>query len=68
LDRYDRSTNTTSMARTTGYTCTAAVRLLALGGFTRKGINPPEALGQQSGAWDFIRAELAKRNVIFTEG
>ena len=67
LDRYDRGTGTTSMARTTGYTCTAAVRLLASGGFTRKGISPPEFLGQEPGAWDFIRADLAKHNVIFTE-
>ena len=67
LDRYDRGTGTTSMARTTGYTCTAAVRLLASGGFARKGISPPEFLGQQPGAWDFIRADLAKHNVIFTE-
>ena len=67
LDRYDRTTGTTSMARTTGYTCTAAVRLLASGGFTRKGISPPEFLGQEPGAWDFIRADMAKHNVIFTE-
>ena len=67
LDRYDRTTGTTSMARTTGYTCTAAVRLLASGGYTRKGINPPEYLGQVPGAWDFIRADLAKHNVLFTE-
>jgi len=68
LDRYDQATRTTSMARTTGYTCTAAVRLLASGGFTRKGISPPEVVGQQPGAWAFIRAEMAKRNVIFTDG
>ncbi|HEX7554805.1 MAG TPA: saccharopine dehydrogenase C-terminal domain-containing protein, partial [Geothrix sp.] len=68
LDRYDRATKTTSMARTTGYTCTATVRLLAKGGFTRKGISPPEFVGQVPGAWDFIRADLAKRGVVFTEG
>jgi saccharopine dehydrogenase-like NADP-dependent oxidoreductase len=67
LDRYDRATGTTSMARTTGYTCTATVRLLAQGGFTRKGISPPEFVGQVPGAWDFIRADLAKRGVVFTE-
>lgn len=67
LDRYDRATKTTSMARTTGYTCTAAVRLLARGGYSRKGISPPEFLGQEPGAWDFIRAELAKRGVVYTE-
>ena len=68
LDRYDRTTKTTSMARTTGYTATAAVRLVASGGFTRKGISPPEFIGRQPGAWDFMRAELAKRGIRFTEG
>ena len=68
LDRYDRATRTTSMARTTGYTCTAAVRLLARGGYSRRGISPPEFVGQEPGAWDFIREDLAKRGVVFTEG
>jgi saccharopine dehydrogenase-like NADP-dependent oxidoreductase len=67
LDRYDRATKTTSMARTTGYTCTAAVRLVAKGGYTRRGISPPELVGQQPGAWDFIREDLAKRGIVFTE-
>ena len=67
LDRYDRATRTTSMARTTGYSCTAAVRLLASGRFSRKGINPPEYPGLEPGAWDFIRADLAKHGVLFTE-
>ncbi len=68
LDRYDRAARTTSMARTTGYTCTAAVRLIAKGGYSRKGISPPEFVGLEPGAWDFIREDLAKRNVIFKEG
>jgi saccharopine dehydrogenase-like NADP-dependent oxidoreductase len=68
LDRYDRVTRTTSMARTTGYTCTAAVRLVARGGYSRKGISPPEFVGQEPGAWDFIRDDLARRGVVFTEG
>jgi saccharopine dehydrogenase-like NADP-dependent oxidoreductase len=68
LDRYDRATKTTSMARTTGYTCTAVVRLLARGGYVRKGVSPPEFIGQEPGAWDFIREDLAKRGVVFTEG
>ena len=66
LDRYDRATGTTSMARTTGYTCTAAVRLVAAGLFQRKGISPPEFVGREGG-WPFIRAELARRGVVFTE-
>jgi saccharopine dehydrogenase-like NADP-dependent oxidoreductase len=67
LDYYDPATKTTSMARTTGYTCTAAVRLVAAGKFTRKGICPPEYIGMEAGAWDFIKAELAKRNITYRE-
>jgi saccharopine dehydrogenase-like NADP-dependent oxidoreductase len=66
LDHYDPATGTTSMARTTGYTCTAVVRAVAQGRYTRKGISPPEYLGRE-GCWDFIREDLAKRNVRFTE-
>ena len=67
LDHYDPATKTTSMARTTAYTCSAAVRLVAAGRFSRAGICPPEFIGQQAGAWDFIRAQLAARNVVYRE-
>jgi saccharopine dehydrogenase-like NADP-dependent oxidoreductase len=67
LDRYDRETGTTSMARTTGYTCTAAVRLVAAGLFDRKGISPPEFVGQDAAAYDFMMRELATRGVVFRE-
>lgn len=66
LDRYDAASGTTSMARTTGYTATACVRAVAQGRFTRKGVSPPEYLGR-GGCWDFVREELAKRSVVFTE-
>jgi saccharopine dehydrogenase-like NADP-dependent oxidoreductase len=39
LDRYDTATQTTSMARTTGYTCNAAVNLIAEGLFLEKGVS-----------------------------
>ena len=42
LDRYDRVNGVSSMARTTGYTATAALRLLAAGTFRPTGIVPPE--------------------------
>lgn len=67
LDRYDQATKTTSMARTTGYTCTAAVRMVAKGLYTRKGISPPEFVGREKGCWAFIREELVKRGVVYTE-
>ena len=63
LDRYDVPSDTSSMARTTGYTCTAAVRLLASGHVVRPGITPPERLGVA--ATDFIFADLARHGVSF---
>jgi len=67
LDRYDRATKTTSMARTTGYTCTAAVRMMTQGLYKRKGVSPPEYVGREKGCWDFIRKELEKRNVVYRD-
>ena len=67
LDRYDQATGVTSMARTTGYTCTAVARLVASGGYTRKGISPPEFVGREPGARDFVLGELKKRGIHFTE-
>jgi len=42
LDRYDRNSNTLSMARTTGYTCSIVTRLVARGVYSKKGISPPK--------------------------
>jgi saccharopine dehydrogenase-like NADP-dependent oxidoreductase len=62
LDRTDRTTGTLSMARTTGYTCTAVAHLVIEGKFSRKGICPPEFLGEQFGA---IEDYLKQRGVIY---
>jgi len=67
LDRYDAETGTLSMARTTGYTCTAGVRLLARGMFREPGIAPPEFVGRASGCYLFVMRELAARGVVFRE-
>lgn len=67
LDRYDRETRTTSMARTTGYTCTAMVRMLAAGLYDRKGVSPPEHVGRDAACYEFVLRELAARNVRFQE-
>ncbi len=70
LDYYDRDSKTSSMARSTGYTCTAAVHLLAKKLFTRKGVFPPEYVGQQKECFDFVLNHLAQRGVCWkkTEG
>src|SRR5690606_1798255 len=53
-DEYDAVNNISSMARTTGYTCTAAVNLLDQGLFTSKGVFPPELVGADEKCFDFI--------------
>ena len=67
LDYYDDSTATISMARTTGYTATCMLRLLASGQYKEAGISPPEFVGKYSEHTEFILSELRKRNVIVNE-
>jgi lysine 6-dehydrogenase len=67
LDRYDEATGTTSMARTTGYTCTAVLRAVANGLWTERGVTPPEMLGRDERCYAFVRDELATRGVVFDE-
>jgi saccharopine dehydrogenase-like NADP-dependent oxidoreductase len=64
-DRYDKTSGIHSMARTTGYTATAAVRLIAGGLYTRKGISPPEYIGFEPSCVDVMLKDLAKRNVVY---
>jgi saccharopine dehydrogenase-like NADP-dependent oxidoreductase len=63
LDRYDPVTKISSMARTTGYTCTAAVNLIAKKMFTEKGVFPPELVGKDKKCFDFVMNYLKQRNV-----
>lgn len=65
FDQYDKATQTSSMARTTGFTCTSAVRLLLEKNYSRLGINPPEYLGEEENNFQFMLDELKKRNVIY---
>ena len=63
FDKYDKETNTSSMARTTGYTCTAAVNLVLKGSYKRKGISPPEYIGSEGNCFDEVLKYLAERNI-----
>jgi len=65
FDRFDGDTGVSSMARTTGYTCTAAVRLLARGLYTEPGITPLELIGRDPACFGFITKELESRGVKF---
>lgn len=66
LDRGDAATGTSSMARTTGYTCTAVAELILAGAFTTPGVHPPERLGAADGVLDAVLAHLAQRSVVVT--
>lgn len=65
FDRYDPKSDVISMARTTGYTATAAVRMIAQGLFREPGITPPERLGPRAECVNFIMSCLEERSVRF---
>ena len=66
-DTYDAATGIHSMARTTGYTATAAVRMLAKGLFADKGVFAPELIGFRPSCVEFLLGELRDRGVIYKE-
>ena len=63
LDFYNHETKISSMARTTGYTCTAAVNLLTQNLFNEKGVFPPELVGKYKNCFDFLIEYLKERKV-----
>jgi saccharopine dehydrogenase-like NADP-dependent oxidoreductase len=65
FDRFDERTKFSSMARTTGYTCTAVANLVLEKIFNKKGICPPEYVGKEKGCFDRVRSYLEERNVIY---
>lgn len=66
-DHYDRKTQTTSMARTTGYTCAIAARQLLTGRFGQTGICPPEFIGRVDSCYEDLMAEYGKRRIRLKE-
>ena len=67
LDRHDSSTNTHSMARTTGYTATLALRMIAQGLYDRKGLSAPEFIGQRPECVRYMLRGLENRGVVYKE-
>lgn len=65
FDRYDEKTKTTSMSRTTGYTCTAVARLILEKKYTRIGISPPEFVGEEESCFEEILLYLSRRDVKY---
>lgn len=56
---------TPSMSRTTGYACTGFVKLIDEGIFTKKGIFPPELIGNDAACFEAVMRHLEARNVIY---
>jgi saccharopine dehydrogenase-like NADP-dependent oxidoreductase len=66
-DEFCKETNTSSMARTTGYTATAAVNLVLKGLFNENGVFPPELVGKHEDCFDYILKHLKERNITYTK-
>lgn len=63
LDYYNPDTETSSMARTTGYTCAAMARLVAKGLWTESGVAAGETVGRNQACFEFVLKHLAERGV-----
>ncbi|MEQ9405567.1 MAG: saccharopine dehydrogenase C-terminal domain-containing protein [Cyclobacteriaceae bacterium] len=64
-DEYDHDTKTSSMARTTGYTATAAANLFLEGLFEEKGVFPPELVGKHEVCFNFFLKYLEERGIMY---
>ena len=67
LDRYDSAGKVTAMARTTAYTASIVVQLLASNEIAEKGVIPPERLGMDEKLFNKIITELNKRGIRISE-
>ena len=66
-DEYHSGTETSSMARTTGYTATAAANLLLDGLFNEKGVFPPELVGRHKACFNYFFNYLEERNIHYVK-
>ncbi len=65
FDKFDTVTQTSSMARTTGYSCTSAVELVLSSDFAGKGLFPPEFLGAKDDCLKKMLAYQEDRNIFY---
>ena len=64
-DEYCDETQTSSMARTTGYTATAIANLFLEGLFSMKGVFPAELLGKKETCFNYIMDYLRERGIHY---
>ncbi|HRP01774.1 MAG TPA: saccharopine dehydrogenase C-terminal domain-containing protein [Candidatus Kapabacteria bacterium] len=65
LDRTDTQNNISSMARTTGYTATAALNMINEGLFNKKGVFPPENIALNYDIYQYILSYLKLRGIDY---
>lgn len=65
FDRRCPETGISSMSRTTGYAATAVVNLILDGKYSRTGIIPPEYIGCNEDAYQYVLQYLNNRNVVY---
>ena len=65
FDALDPETGFSSMARTTGFTCTVVARLMLDGTITKHGVFAPEHIATDEGVLDKVLAGLAERNINY---
>jgi lysine 6-dehydrogenase len=66
-DEYCKDTETSSMARTTGYTATAAANLFLDDLFAEKGVFPPELVGKHEVCFNYFLKYLKERNIHYVK-
>ena len=65
LDYFDKKTNFSSMARTTGYTSAAVAKIILSGDFKKNGVFTLENFGRETKLVDNILHYLSERNIQF---
>ncbi len=65
FDEYDPVTDTFSMARTTGYTCTAVANMIMNGRITERGVIAPEKIGSDKDNFEYLLHYLHERDVVY---
>ncbi len=66
-DEYNTVTQTSSMARTTGYTATAVANMFLEGLFNEKGVFPPELIGKNEVCFNYIMNYLKERKIYYVK-
>ena len=66
-DEFNLESQTSSMARTTGYTATASINLILENLWNDYGVFPPEMVGVNPKCMQFILQYLSQRDIVISE-